>query len=335
MAVLSRTLSATLGFITFGYMPSLSVCTSFITGIKSPLNFLPEKAYSTGPDVQHFDVKSEIERFLRNVSYETPTVKFDKEGLKRAVLEEIATWSADDGHKGKLYDRIADQAAALVEYSYFNHAFEAKVQFALYTWFMIFIDDLSKRMPNAISEFQHRILLHKPQLDPALDQFPRILGNLYLHWDSVCANSMVCAALEFISGTVMEDKEEIEAMPPQGLTPRLKIGQTHPDMSVYVQVLPDMDDFINLGNDILSFYKEDLAGDEMTYVAFRAKISGKDSIRVVSEMVDEITRSHERILAVLSDYPEALKWWLTFEKGYIGWHLSLKRYRLSEIGLQM
>ncbi|KIK53242.1 hypothetical protein GYMLUDRAFT_77496 [Collybiopsis luxurians FD-317 M1] len=164
---------------------------------------------------------------------------------------------------------------------------------------------------------------------------------------------MVCAALEFISGTVMEDKEEIETMPPHpsaenwpkflraktGIAPAYSYAvfpQTaHPDMSVYVQVLPDMDDFINLGNDILSFYKEDLAGDEMTYVAFRAKISGKHPLRVVSEMVDEITHSHERILAVLSDHPEALKWWLTFEKGYIGWHLSMKRYRLSEIGLQM
>ncbi|KAG7096146.1 hypothetical protein E1B28_006819 [Marasmius oreades] len=299
------------------------------------------------------DVKSEIKRFLQSVSYETPSVKFDKDGLKEAVLKEIATWNANDGHHGKLYDRIADQAAALVEYSYFHHGFDAKVQFALYSWFMIFIDDLSKRMPNAITEFQHRILLHKPQLDPALEQFPRILGNLYLHWDPICANSMVCAALEFISGTVMEDKKEIETMLPHpyaenwpkflrsktGIAPAYSYAvfprTAHPDMSVYVQVLPDMEDFINLGNDILSFYKEDLAGDEMTYVSFRAKITGKRPLRVLSEMVDEITRSHERILKVLSDYPEALKWWLTFERGYIGWHLSLKRYRLSEIGLQM
>ncbi|KAL0565469.1 hypothetical protein V5O48_016558 [Marasmius crinis-equi] len=320
------------GFITFGYMPSLS-------------------APSTGPGVQCSNVKSEIERFMRNVSYETPTVKFDKEGLKRALLEEIATWNVDDGHKGKLYDRIADQSAAFVEYSYFNHAFEAKVQFALFTWFMIFIDDLSKRMPNAISEFQHRILLHKPQLDPVLDQLPRNLSNLYLHWDSVCANSMVCAALEFISGTVMEDKEEIETMPlhpsaenwPRFLRAKTGVAPgyshavfprtAHPDMSAYVQVLPDMDNFLTHGNDILSFYKEDLAGEEMSYVAVRARISGKDPLRVISEMVDEITRSHERIIAVLSDHPEALKWWLTFEKGYIWWHLSLKRYRLSEIGL--
>lgn len=94
--------------------------------------------------------------------------------------------------------------------------------------------------------------------------------NLYRHWDPVNANSMVCAALEFISGTVMEDKEEIGAMVPHGAAVnwprflRTKTGiapaysyavfpkSTHPDMSSYVQALPDMDDFINLGNDILS-----------------------------------------------------------------------------------
>ncbi|THU86671.1 terpenoid synthase [Dendrothele bispora CBS 962.96] len=218
---------------------------------------------------------------------------------------------------------------------------------------MIFIDDLSRRIPSAITEFQHRILLNKPQLDPALAQFPRILSQLYWHWDHICANSMVCAALEFISGTAMEDKDEIQRMVPHpaalnwprflrmktGIAPAYSYAvfpkSHHPDTSVFVQALPDMDDFINLGNDILSFYKEALDGDQMTYVAFRAKITNKHPICVVSEMVDEITQSHERIVAILSGHPEALKWWLTFEKGYIGWHLDLQRYKLAEIGFHM
>ncbi|THU92381.1 terpenoid synthase, partial [Dendrothele bispora CBS 962.96] len=191
--------------------------------------------------------------------------------------------------------------------------------------YMIFIDDLSRRIPFAITEFQHRILLNKPQLDPSLAQFPRILSQLYWHWDYICANSMVCAALEFINSR--DAPAPCRTQLPRFL--RMKTGiapaysyavfpkSQHPDTSVFVQALPDMDDFINLGNDILSFYKEALDGDQMTYVAFRAKITNKQPIRVVSEMVDEITQSHERIVTILSGYPEALKWWLTFEKGYM------------------
>lgn len=136
--------------------------------------------------------------------------------------------------------------------------------------FMIFIDDLSTRMPEAIAQFQRRMISGEHQLDPVLDQFPRVLGNLYKHWDPVAANCMVCATLEFISGNGMEGKKEISAMAPSkdAVTwPRFLRAKTgaapgyswtvfpiryHSDMSVYVQAIPDMDDFINLVNDILS-----------------------------------------------------------------------------------
>ncbi|KAF5345287.1 hypothetical protein D9758_008417 [Tetrapyrgos nigripes] len=299
-------------------------------------------------ETQDLEVKTIIDHFLRETSYETPKVTFDINRLKKAILDEISTWN-DPRYGSLLYERIADHAAGIVECSYVNHTFDAKLQFGLYSWSVILIDDLSKRMPSAITEFQQRILLNQPQVDPALDRFPQILNNLYLHWDPVCANMMVCSAYDFIVGTILEDRRMVPHQAaihwPKFL--RLKSGvanayalatfpkDRHPDLSVYVQALPDMSDFINFVNDILSFYKEDLTGDDMNYVGFSARLSGKTSLQVVSELIEEVVQSHRRIVDILADQPETLKWWLTFEQGYIAWHLSSCRYKLSEIGLHM
>ncbi|KAJ7046420.1 hypothetical protein C8F04DRAFT_1387942 [Mycena alexandri] len=55
----------------------------------------------------------------------------------------------------------------------------------------------------------------------------------------------------------------------------------HPDMSTYVQALPDIDAYLCLVNDILSFYKEDLAGKTINYLSVRAKVAGEHPTLVV------------------------------------------------------
>jgi hypothetical protein len=82
---------------------------------------------------------------------------------------------------------------------------------------------------------------------------------------------MVCAAFEFISGTVLETREKFSMMQISSTAPRWpkyfreKTGMapgfsyavfpkdTHPKISAYIQVIPDIDDYMCLVNDILSF----------------------------------------------------------------------------------
>ncbi|KAJ7918942.1 hypothetical protein B0H13DRAFT_1868925 [Mycena leptocephala] len=96
--------------------------------------------------------------------------------------------------------------------------------------------------------------------------------------------------------------------------------QTHPDISAFIQVLPDIDEFSCLANDILSFYKEELAGETTNYIHSRAKTTLKHPKRVLVEMVREVGDLH------------ALAAWKSFEDGFIAFHLSMKRYKLSELG---
>ncbi|KAJ7237090.1 hypothetical protein C8J57DRAFT_1087814, partial [Mycena rebaudengoi] len=81
--------------------------------------------------------------------------------------------------------------------------------------------------------------------------------DLYKYWDPINANSMVCAALEFVSATVLEGRKEVAEMTVRAQATnwprylRMKSGMApgfsctafpisaHPDISTYIQALPD------------------------------------------------------------------------------------------------
>ncbi|KIK54856.1 hypothetical protein GYMLUDRAFT_176524 [Collybiopsis luxurians FD-317 M1] len=176
------------------------------------------------------------------------------------------------------------------------------------------------------------------------------MGKLYLYWDPPCANAMSSSALDFVTGTLMEDKAEVQQMRlhpearnwPKFLRTKTGISAmfahsifpktAYPDLAIYAQALPDIEDFLSFVNDLFSYYKEELAGEDTNYVAIRAKVSANPPLRVVSDLVDEVTRYHEDILAMLSDHPQAVRRWREFVQSYLGFHLSVSRYRLSELG---
>ncbi|KAJ7617175.1 hypothetical protein FB45DRAFT_756567 [Roridomyces roridus] len=174
-----------------------------------------------------------------------------------------------------------------------------------------------------------------------------MLALLYKHWAPVLANSMGTAVLDAISATVLESGQDIIEMENRvtargwpwymrtktGLAPGFSCTifplAAHPDITAYIKALPDMDKQICFINDILSFYKEELAGEETNYVSLRAKVEGKDPKRVLVEMVEETAVLHQSIGATLDGQREVLAAWAAFQNGYIAWHLSVDRYKLG------
>ncbi|KAJ7266605.1 isoprenoid synthase domain-containing protein [Mycena rebaudengoi] len=221
----------------------------------------------------------------------------------------------------------------------------------MYVWFFFYIDDLSAQ--PYLKDFQRRILLGLPQEHIPLAGLQKTLVRLYDYWDAVNANSMSCAIMEFVSATVLEERKEVTEMvirpsasnwarymrTKSGISPGFSYAafpnSAYSDVSVYIQAIPDIEDFLNFTNDILSFYKEDLAGETITYVQIRAKTSQKHPKRVLVEMVEEMGDIHRRVQATLAGYPDALKSWKTLEYGIIGWHFTVERYKLSQLGLHV
>lgn len=136
---------------------------------------------------------------------------------------------------------------------------------------MLYIDDLAHAMPSALQEFQFNILRKVPLNDKVLEHFVDNLTDMYHFWDALPANGIVCAALEFVNGCALENHPEIQSMslhPSSTSWPyylRAKTGvapayafmiftnDNHSNISNFMQVIADINIFIDLTNDILSY----------------------------------------------------------------------------------
>jgi hypothetical protein len=135
--------------------------------------------------------------------------------------------------------------------------------------FFFYIDDCADAL--SLEDYQRGQLLGRPQSDPVLAHYHEILAKIYDHWDPVCANVMVCAAMEFMNGTILENRAETKELAVMSTAPtwpkylRAKSGlgpaaacaifpmKVHPDISAFIQVVPDIDEYTYLANDVLSF----------------------------------------------------------------------------------
>ncbi|GJJ13611.1 hypothetical protein Clacol_007867 [Clathrus columnatus] len=76
-----------------------------------------------------------------------------------------------------------------------------------------------------------------------------------------------------------------------------------------IQVLPDMNFWINLTNDLLSFHKEKLAEETGTYIHNRAESDNKSLYEICEEIVAELGKARQTIHATLASNPAALERW--------------------------
>ncbi|KAJ7618764.1 isoprenoid synthase domain-containing protein [Roridomyces roridus] len=263
--------------------------------------------------------------------------------LRNAINLKVRQWAYDDAEV-HLFDSLAKKSSSLAEFFYYHHPFDVKLAFSFYAWFFFYIDDVAPR--SSLESYQRLLLAGGAQPGP-LTHLHTVLGDLYTHWEPVLANLMVSALMDLISATVLEGREDIihmELRPTAKTWPsymRVKSGTgpgfacalfplvMHPNITDFIQALPDMEEYMCLMNDILSFHKEDLAGETTNYVFTRAQVEGKDPKRVLAEMAKEVTVVHQRIAATLDGFPEALATWVSFEHGFIAWHLKLERYKLA------
>ncbi len=83
-------------------------------------------------------------------------------------------------------------------------------------------------------------------------------------------------------------------------------------------------------SDVLSFYKEELAGERDNYVHDRALVTGKSIATVLTDLVNEIVESIERARSILKGEKER-EAWESLLSGYVAYHYSTRRYRLAEL----
>ena len=84
-------------------------------------------------------------------------------------------------------------------------------------------------------------------------------------------------------------------------------------------------------NDILSFYKEELAGEDDNFVHMRAGLSGNGTIAALEEICEETLTEISDVTAILAHDPEAAAVFDCYIHDHLRFHFSTTRYKLEEL----
>jgi hypothetical protein len=225
---------------------------------------------------------------------------------------------------------------------------DLKVLIAICTIIMIYVDDVLPQDPSMLYEFQNNLINRRPQGHPLLDCLvEQLMPRMWDYYEPLVANAITVGFYEFIIGTAMEGLTKTMIHHPSAPRfpeyVRFKSGapaqygywmfprDKYPDVSAYIQAVPDLLSVINRMNDILSFYKEELAGENDNFVHMRAKVAGKDVISTLDDTCEETMLGIRNISATLASDAAAHKAFHVWLAGYIYHHLCTSRYRLKEL----
>ncbi|ETW80864.1 putative terpene cyclase [Heterobasidion irregulare TC 32-1] len=290
-------------------------------------------------------ITSIFKTFLRDIDYKPQAIQDTNVQLEEAMYNEMHNL----GICCDQLERTLHLAASYVEIIYQDCNLAEKIIIAKFTWYMIYIDDMVSKDPTPVVAFQERFLRRQPQLDPVLDAAAEVFMRIYQYYDAYAANCIITSALEFLTFFSVEAK--IQEFPlvrkahrfPWFLRERTGVAEGFAflmfpkrlgvDIMEYIQAMPDMVIWIDLANDLLSFYKEEHAGDSANYIHTRAFVEEKAPIQVLDEVANDLHSSASSILATITQCPKAIRAWRFCQYGYVHWHLSQDRYKLKDLGL--
>lgn len=154
---------------------------------------------------------------------------------------------------------------------YPSHPLQVQLHIGIFTWLGFLIDDTNEHTAaHELALFQSRFLASQPQPTPLLEHFAKNLQQTYQYWDPVAANFIVLSALAFVSANALERRRDYREMAPsrsganwayhfrniEGLpevyTYFMFPRSEYPDITAFLQAVPDLGRFINLTNDVLS-----------------------------------------------------------------------------------
>ncbi|KAH9926490.1 isoprenoid synthase domain-containing protein [Fomitopsis serialis] len=224
---------------------------------------------------------------------------------------------------------------------------DAQVAIALYTALMVTLDDRAIFDELGAQEFPRMLCdgsAHRDQgLLGALTRVLVDLGQLFPPFGVGC---IVSSTLRWFTGEMSDDPGKRFFLEAQSKSfadyQRFMTGVAEPYASFiwskedfphetsYIHILPEACVYMIHINDILSFYKEELAGETNNYIHARSRATSKLPRDVLCQLIDEVVAAAERVRDHLGEGP-VRDAWDNFEAGYIHYHIGNPRYRLQEV----
>ncbi|KAK8003277.1 hypothetical protein PG989_002996 [Apiospora arundinis] len=322
--------------------------------VKEPQAEKPEKTLgeSLRPLITHF-VEEDLEY--------TPRHPRDNRALWKAADNYAKQTGVprDDGSRStKIFQTGVMYAACCVP----RHPVEVQVYVAMYSWLGLLLDDSAAEHEDEFARFGARFAGGERHPLPLLQAWADLLRLTCTYWDPAPANFIVTASLNFLNSNLLQTGAAFRGIAATAAANgekghpnnsgrswaryvREKDGggdavayftfpkSMYPNQEEYLECIPDLARYINLANDILSFYKEERAAENDNYISQIAMYENKDKMAVVEDLIGDVAQAVARIRATIKGkepYASAVEDHIL---GYVAFHKLSPRYRLSEVGL--
>jgi len=283
-----------------------------------------------------------IRTFLDKTKITFPNFVRDPE-LEARVKAIIRSWGNEESLRPYVVTALILTVTA---YSHIS-SMDTKVQITIFTTFIIAMDDPAVFNSLESREFSQRMCTGSLQNDPGmLGEFAKVLRGMWAHYTGFSANTIYASALRFVNASMLEGDSVTTALSSHAL-PFIEYKRSmsatteayacfiwektkFPDFKAYMQAIPDVMLYISYVNDILSFYKEELAGETANYIHERAFVTGKSVPDTLYDVIDDTVAALERARDILGE-GQARAAFENFAAGYIRVHTGNPRYRLQDI----
>ncbi|KAI3531364.1 longiborneol synthase [Colletotrichum filicis] len=236
-----------------------------------------------------------------------------------------------------------------------RHPVEVQGYVGLFTWLVVQYDDIVGQNDGGMDEaqnFQRRFINGETQPNPMLEGLAGLLRQAPDFFDPVMASLLQISTLKFLTCNLLERHVGFQKMKttrgagvnfPEFLRDLSGINVAfavfcfpkaqYPDVSQYLEAIPDMARVIDISNDVLSFYKEELNGETRNYIHNRQMATGKDIFTVLEDVAAETVDANNRAAAILKGrgiYEQSNE---EAGRGLRAMHTTNPRYRLQDLDL--
>ncbi|RDW81514.1 uncharacterized protein DSM5745_05071 [Aspergillus mulundensis] len=312
--------------------------------------------------------KTEYEAILRDM-LKTMGTGFSPQRPCAHLASQISTHISPVTHNQDLARKVCKVGALVALYFYPTHGPAVQALIGTYTAFYLILDDEGESMLAQISQFRALLMNPSPSSAPAAIQMTmtapfKLLAWIFTEIDRVfappVANRLVAGVLSSLSSLEIELDRSTAfsgvASPlfakyfrnmngsseayvyfllaenpedPQG------DGVTGSRLKRFLQGVPELWNVTDEINDLMSFYKESIGGDERdTFVYHQARGAGVSIAEVLRGLAREIPRRSGLIERIFEDDEQLLEMARGFSLGQIEFYLASERYRLAELRLE-
>ncbi|KAF9259049.1 terpenoid synthase [Marasmius fiardii PR-910] len=222
-----------------------------------------------------------------------------------------------------------------------------RIHIAIYTAFAqaIALYDIFAQNPKHMEGFNERFVKGISEDDPILDGLSQILLDTSEYHDRAQSSLIVSSTLNFVASLIMD-------MANQKLTSTGSssfstfcwnmsddistayatfIFPKEIELATYVGCLPHISTYINCMNDVLSFYKDEVVGEDRNFAIMLAKEHSITTYEAIQRIAGDVFEADKHIQRGLADNQLALDSWQSFKRGYVRFHTSCRLFKLDEL----